>query len=359
MKTVTMIPRLTLKVLFALSIFLTYSTESLSDENLKIKLVKPDAAMQVVRGDYWTVYLDGAIDADAAKRLALELKRNNVKYGVAMLNSTGGSLLAGIEIGRLLREHGLSTYIAKEINGDNVSGECYSACVYAFVGGYFRTLREGDILGVHRFSKPAPTSTDLDSAQIVSGEISKYLNEMGVDVKLFELTTRVSSDQIYILSMEEALKLRAANNGFQSAIWSIEASDKGLYLKGMQDAWSGLGKMTFTCIGNNIVTLAFYTTGANANLIAEYAEIQFIRLGDDFIDIKSFDKSKPHLLNENGVLSRVFIIPLSFSERIKNADSVGYAIQTGNKDIFFGFKIDMGADRKKISNYFTQCTSAK
>lgn len=359
MKIVKMLPHLTLKVLFVFSIFLTYTTESLADENLKIRLVKPDTAMQVVRGDYWTVYLDGTIDADAAKRLALELKRNNVKYGVAMLNSSGGNLFAGIEIGRLLRAHGLSTYITKASKGEDVSGECYSACVYAFVGGYFRTLRENDSLGVHRFSKPAPTSTDLDNAQIVSGEISKYLNEMGVDVKLFELTTRVSSNQIYILSMEEALKLRVANNGFQPAIWSIEASDKGLYLKGAQDAWSGLGKMTFTCAGNSIIVFAFYTTGENAGFISENAELQFIRLGDEFIDIKSVDTNKPYLISENGILTRLFILPLSFSERIKKAESIGYAIQTGNKDLFYGFKIDMNSDRKKILNYFTQCTSVK
>lgn len=354
-----LISKFIVSTLSVLLIFLTSITESLADENLRIRLVKPNVAMQLAVGDYWIVYLDGVIDADAAERLSLELKRNNVKYGVAKLNSSGGNLFTGIEIGRLLRKHGLTTYIAKEFGENDAPGECYSACTYAFVGGYFRFLGKNDILGAHRFSSSVPTSTDLDSAQIASGKITEYLNEMGVDIKLFELTTRVGSHQIYILSMEEALNLKVANNGYQPANWTIEATDKGLYLKGFQDSWSGLGKMTFTCVGNKIVTFAFYTTGSNANLIAEKAETQFIRLDGDFIDIKSFDKSNPHILNENGVISRFFIMPLSFAERIKTAKSVGYAVQTGNKDLFYGFKVDMDTDRKKISNYFSQCLSAK
>lgn len=342
----------------ALFLFIT-STSLLAEESLNIRFEKPDAAMRVIRGEYWTVYLNGVIDKDAAKRLSVELKRNDVKFGVAKLNSSGGNLFAGIEIGRLLREHGLSTNILKKSKREDVPGECYSACVYAFAGGYFRTLGKSDALGVHRFSNSITSSTDLDSAQIASGYITEYLNEMGVDIRLFELTTRVSSNQIYILSVDEALNLKVANNGYQTASWSIESTDKGLYLKGVQDTWSGLGKMTFTCVGNQIVVFAFYTTGSNANLIAENADKQFMRLDDDFIDIKSFDKSKPHLLNENGVLSRFFIVPLSFVERIKTAKSVGYAVQTGNKDLFYGFKVDMEVDSKKISNYFTQCVSAK
>lgn len=328
-----------------------------AEDSLNIRLEKPDAATQIIRGEYWTLYLDGVIDKDAAKRLSVELKRNTVKYGVAKLNSSGGNLFAGIEIGRLLREHGLSTSVLKKSKGEDVSGYCYSACVYAFVGGYFRTLGKDDALGVHRFSNSSTSATDLDSAQIAAGYITEYLNEMGINIRLFELTTRISSNQIYILSVDEALNLKVANNGYQTATWSIESTDKGLYLKGIQDAWGGLGKMTFTCVGNKILAFAFYTTGSNASLIAQNADMQFVRLDDDFIDIKSFDKSKPNLLNEDGVLSRFFIMPLSFAERIKAAKSVGYAVQTGNKDLFYGFKVDMVADRKKISNYFTQCLS--
>jgi hypothetical protein len=78
-------------IAFTISVLLISFTsikESLANENLSIKLVKPNDAMQLIAGDYWTVYLDGEIDEDAAKRLSIELKRNNVKYGIAKLNSS-------------------------------------------------------------------------------------------------------------------------------------------------------------------------------------------------------------------------------------------------------------------------------
>src|SRR5207248_4420636 len=113
-------------------------------------------------------------------------------------NSPGGNLFAGMRLGRLFRKFGFSTYVGKWYGKaltneawlqqkEATPGECYSACVFAFVGGYFRYLTNASTIGVHRFSKTTASLSDLDVAQVVSGQIIAYLAEMGVDRALFEL----------------------------------------------------------------------------------------------------------------------------------------------------------------------------
>lgn len=312
--------------------------------------------MRVVAGDAWHVYLDGEIDSRASLRLAAELSRNNVQQGVAFLNSPGGNLLAGLEIGRLLRKHGLSTYIRRRVPTGDLPGQCLSACVYAFVGGYFRYFGNDDILGVHRFSRGASSPRDLDIAQIVSGSIIAYLTEMGVDVQFFHLTTRIGQDEIYRLSPQEARKMRVANNGRQPAKWSIEAVDEGLYLLGTQEAWYGLGKVTFVCGQRGVIFYPFYSAGSNSANIVQATVRHSIRLGGDFIDI---GKPLTPLTSNNGVVSATFVLPPTLVERIKVAHSVGYAAHLGNPDLFAGFTVEIGEHRQKIASYFNQCASSQ
>ena len=64
--------------------------------------------------------------------------------------------------------------------------------------GYFRYLDSGSTIGVHRFSKTTTSSSDLDMAQIVAGQIIAYFAEMGVDGALFELMSRAGNTEISI-----------------------------------------------------------------------------------------------------------------------------------------------------------------
>jgi hypothetical protein len=347
---------LVLKIIWIILASLVHVAELRANTGLQITLVPPDQVTQLVSGKSWKLYLQGVIDAQASQRLAGELSRNNVQHGHAFLDSPGGNLKAGIEIGRLLRKHGLSTYVRKHAGDLEIPGECLSACVYAFVGGYFRYLKKDEILGIHRFSTSAPTSQDLDRGQIVSGAITAYLGEMGVDVRLFQLATRVGGEQIYRLSLHEAIDLRVANNGVLPAKWSIEASGVALYLRGTQEAWHGPGKVIFGCIKNEIIFVPYYGPVSSSETIVSTTIRHSLRLGDEFIDIGA--PTKPLSAN-NGVVSAAFRLPASIAERIKSARSVGYAAHPGNPDLFRGFTVEIGTERQKISNYWTQCLSTQ
>lgn len=102
--------------------------------------------------------LDGAslyYDSDAAVGDALNemtgddvdkllaLLTNNPEVDTLILNSGGGWIWAGAEMGRIVLDFGLNTH---------VDGECSSSCVTAFLGGQSRTMARGSKIGFHQNS---------------------------------------------------------------------------------------------------------------------------------------------------------------------------------------------------------------
>jgi hypothetical protein len=157
------------------------------------------------------VYLDGLIDAGASDRLSKALEGIDGKIAV-WLNSPGGNLFAGMQLGRIIRKHGASTHI---INYRTlVPGECYSACSLAFLGGVHRFANNGARYGVHRASLQAgPTAGDRDLGQDLSAAIRSYILEMGVDARLFDLWIKAAPDEMYFLSEQQVRDLGVVKDG--------------------------------------------------------------------------------------------------------------------------------------------------
>jgi len=108
-------------------------------------------------GNAWIIYLNGEIDTGAAKRFEDYVNTNHVPpYSIAIINSPGGNLMQGIKLGKSIRAHDFRTDVGRPNSNppgrDYTSGECYSACTLAYVGGHFRFLQAGSHFGVHRFS---------------------------------------------------------------------------------------------------------------------------------------------------------------------------------------------------------------
>src|SRR5450432_4934177 len=109
---------------------------------------------QQLFGNMATLYLDGTIDPEAGKRLEDYITANRVpRDSWAILNSPGGSLLGGMELGRVIRKYDLRTDIGKPkaeplrvVNYE--AGGCYSACTLAYLGGQFRYLASGSHFGI-------------------------------------------------------------------------------------------------------------------------------------------------------------------------------------------------------------------
>jgi hypothetical protein len=110
--------------------------------------------------------------------------------------SNGGDFEASMRLGRLLRELGLSTVVAR-------NDQCMSACVFAFMGGERRTV-EGR-LGVHR--PWFPVAQDFPDRQVRFRSLQKslraYIDEMDFPDSLYEAVMAVPPESMHILAPAE------------------------------------------------------------------------------------------------------------------------------------------------------------
>jgi hypothetical protein len=180
---------------------------------LRIEAVPPVAAADESSDGRWTILLDGYIDALAPTRLGALVAQQGIAKADVYFNSPGGSLIAGMEIGRLLRQRGYDTHVGKRTADvhELVGGVCYSACPFAYAGGVRRYLEFESVLGVHRAENRVPLP-DVDAFEkLVSQQATEYLLAMGVSPDLFAIMSQVPHDVIRGLTREEARRLMLVN----------------------------------------------------------------------------------------------------------------------------------------------------
>ena len=180
---------------------------------LQMVAVAPDPRAEPPFNEHWTIFLDGIIDADATGRLQRFIDRRDVGNAVIYFNSPGGSLIAAMAIGRLLRQQGFETHVGARAadTGRVTQGVCYSACPFAFAGGARRRLDEGSVLGVHRAENRTPVPDETLFERRVRFESMGYLAEMGVNADLLDIMEAVPYDAIRPLSREEAVPFNLVN----------------------------------------------------------------------------------------------------------------------------------------------------
>jgi hypothetical protein len=179
-------------------------------------------------------------------------RRRSIRF-----NSDGGNVLAALKLGRLIRSRGLNTFVGavrvwrdEDRTGDTAPAgkdnplqhsACYSACVYAFLGGVNRAVdavevdrgSEGDgKIGIHQFYGPGAIAnpegknlTALDAAglQKLSASLTSYAREMGVDPQLVEMASQITPwEPIKILTGRELADFHVVTTSPPRAKWSIE-----------------------------------------------------------------------------------------------------------------------------------------
>jgi hypothetical protein len=306
-------------------------------------------------GDRWAVFLDGVIDDDAPRRFQREIDGRGIRGAVVSLNSPGGNVHAAMRLGRLFRQRGLSTNVGR-FDGSYFggSGECLSACVLAYAGGPFRFSNTASVLGVHRFSSAQPTTYDLDIGQAVSASVTQYLQEMGIDVGLFARMTATAKESMSVLSRADAVTLGLVDDGRRPAQWSIEATDRGLYLRGSQNTWRGEGKIVMTCGKGTIIAMPLYGVGASAQALADMGSGQSLVVSGRRLPVPS---EFHRLFVDREYLLGTFVVSSEMAQALLSATSVGWAVDVPIPGLFFGFDVDVepGATAEKLANYVRTC----
>jgi len=182
-------------------------------DTLRIEAVPPVGTADALSDGRWTILLDGYIDALAPNRLGALVAQKGITGADVYFNSPGGSLIAGMEIGRLLRQRGYDTHVGKRTTDvhELVGGVCYSACPFAYAGGVRRYLEHDSVLGVHLAKNRVPLPDNAAFDKLVSQQATDYLLAMGVSPELFAIMSQVPHDEIRSLTRGEARRLTLVN----------------------------------------------------------------------------------------------------------------------------------------------------
>src|SRR5579863_9666524 len=99
------------------------------------------------------IFADGEIVPGTFEKFESFVKAHPslIPDAAVILNSPGGSVTEGIKLGDAIRDLHFRTNVGTV--GDEpmsiASGTCLSACIYPYLGGEYRYLREGSSIGVH------------------------------------------------------------------------------------------------------------------------------------------------------------------------------------------------------------------
>ena len=141
----------------------------------------------------------GRIDPGAAERVVEQLSAQAEYVKTVELNSPGGSVRDALKIGAFFREAGFDTMVPD-------GGYCASSCPLVFASGTARIAGNTATIGVHQiYGATADISAPqaMSDAQVTTAEITRHLNEMGIDSKLWLHALDTPPQKLYYLTDQE------------------------------------------------------------------------------------------------------------------------------------------------------------
>jgi len=141
-------------------------------------------------------------------------------HAIVLLDSYGGKVLAAMELGRIFRQIGAAVIVAQTGSGSHFAGgRCFSACVYALMGGKKRVIPPESQAGVHRMVAydngydsqflGGVAARRLDNGS-VGAVLARYSAAMGVNPAIIALAEHTSPDGLHVLSRSEIARWHLA-----------------------------------------------------------------------------------------------------------------------------------------------------
>jgi hypothetical protein len=326
------------------------STASTAEDGAPMTVrVVPRSESGVFR-DTALVYLDGAIDGGAPDRLSDALERIEGKIAV-WLNSPGGNLFAGMQLGRIIRKHGASTHIVDYRT--LLPGECYSACSLAFLGGVYRFNDNGARYGVHRQSLAGSTAGARDLAPDLTAAIRSYVRHMGIDARVLDLWMKAAPDEMYLLSPQQAKDLGVVNDGRLPPEWSITKSPGGAMLQGQQAAADGSGTVYLSCDNKQTVLHSVYETGGRGERITPQGWSHSVTIDG----AGEFPLEAHGVSDKDGFVRSTFVLPANLVRLARGARQIGHHMTPssgGSPSI--GYRVDIDdKSAPRVRNFLGDC----
>lgn len=197
---------------------------------------------------------EGRIDVGAAQRLRVFLNRLGKRKRPIFFHSPGGIGTTAMEIGRLLRVREMTAGVSQTIparcigvseeacralkqSGEALTSDlrnvaiCTSACVFSLIGAKVRQVPPGARVGVHsarlvradgrKITIPDGKFASFQRAKLAEYDVQfrRYVQEMKIDVALFDLISKVPNEKMYYLSRDEIVRFGIDTREFQEARW--------------------------------------------------------------------------------------------------------------------------------------------
>jgi hypothetical protein len=220
------------------------------------------------------IFADGYICTDTDQKFQQFLIQNPPKAPntIVVLNSGGGSVEAGLQMGRIIRQQKMWTQVGSQLplmipQNENIPaqsvpyisaaasppfpGACASSCTFTFMGGINRTMGYGSNYGVHQFELDSQTpDPNLEAnTEVLSAQLVAYLNEMGISANYMVYMVQKTGNNVTNLTMKLLQQLNIVTPRWQTK-WQIKPlnDNSGFYLGGTTtDPW-GTHEIAFVCI---------------------------------------------------------------------------------------------------------------
>ena len=311
-------------------------------------LVHSDDGVQYGEGSRDYIYAEGGFvgttqNAPSTSKAFLDFVAKNppkAPHPIVVLNSPGGNLGEGLELGLAIRKLHYWTQVGARLPNDMVSpyvpkdvvpylpestsapfsGSCVSACTFAFLGGEQRFIDYGSEYGVHRFwsdNQSGAPETEVET-QKITGELAEYLAEMGADPRWLTEMSKGGKTfaEVVHLSLERMIELRVVTPRWLTHS-NYEIGDDGKYYLAVYttNPW-GDQEIDFSCYrpagGESVLAATFHLepgpranastiVGAVQRYVVEFDETS-LPVGDDAVISKA-------TLDNNGRLATTIQFP--------------------------------------------------
>jgi len=199
---------------------------------MRFELLTEGPAEQCSRQCRTWVSAMGSITDGTVREFEQFASKFDVRGATLVVNSEGGSVLAAMAIGRIIRSLGMTTSVGATTLLPSVVGDaqratlsphadCESMCPFMLLGGVRRHVPAEAQVMVHQIwlggkRKEALAASysaeELTLVQRDIGTLARYTIEMGGDVKLIETALRIPPwEPLYKLSADELRDMRITN----------------------------------------------------------------------------------------------------------------------------------------------------
>jgi len=147
-------------------------------------------------------------ELDFADTIEFQRKTEGLSEAVILLASPGGNAMAGVQIGKVIRQKGFLTVVPARIN-------CASACALAWLGGTPRFMAKDSQIGFHaayvmKGGRPR-------KSRVANEAIAAYLKQLALPRRAIAHITTMPPERLYWLSLDKARGL-----GIEAGVYARE-----------------------------------------------------------------------------------------------------------------------------------------